>query len=160
MPDGVTIATSRDDDPFGWALDLAGRLRLPQSLPVADRQALSEILEEWAAEMLGTVQSQIVNLLAHAVKAAFTRNPDVVGHWRSECTEFHDRLINAYRPSMRGKIDLPALWRRAQRKVMASFDDHGEPRPTLPAQCPVPLDDLIDPGLDVERLVKAIGGGD
>ena len=156
MPDGVTIATSRDDDPFGWALDLAGRLRLPESLRVADRQALGEFLEEWAAEMLGIVQSQIVNLFAHAAKAAYTRNPDVVGHWRSECVEFHDRLISIYRPSMHGMIDLSALWRRAQRKVMASFDDHGEPRPTVPPQCPVGFDDLLDPDLGLDRLVTAI----
>jgi len=87
---------------------------------------------------------------------ANTRNPDVIAHWRSECIEFHDRLIDGYRPSMRDKIDMPSLWRRAQRKVFASFDDNGEARPVLAAQCPVGIDDLIDAELDLDRLVGSI----
>ena len=79
-----------------------------------------------------------------------------LGHWRSECVEFHDRLVNAYRPSMRDKIDMASLWRRARRKVTASFADHGEPQPVLPAACPFTLDELIDPDLDVERLVAML----
>jgi len=157
MPEGLTVAVSRDDDPFAWALDLVEKLRHRQgALTAPDKKALSEFLEEWADDMLAAARSQLVNLLAHAAKVAHTRNPDVIGHWRSECTEFHDRLIDEYRPSMRDKIDIDALWRRAQRKVLASFDDHGEQRPQLPAQCPVGLDTLIDPNLDLDHLVAAI----
>ena len=155
MPDGVTI-TAREDDPFAWALTVAGQLRSRADLNAADREALSDFLEEWADDMLGAVRSQTVNLLAHAAKAASTRNPDVVGHWRSQCVEFHDQLVDAYRPSMHDKINMAALWRRAQRKVFASFEDNGEPRPSLPPQCPVSLDDLIDPELDLDRPVETI----
>jgi hypothetical protein len=156
MPEGVNVATL-EDDPFAWALTLSAQLRHRQgALKASDREALSDFLEEWAAEMLATVRSQLVNLLAHAAKVANTRNPDVIGHWRSECIEFHDRLIDAYRPSMRDRLDMTSLWRRAQRKVFASFDDHGEERPSFPAQCPVDLDDLIDPNLDFDRLAAAI----
>lgn len=155
MPDGITAVT-REDDPFAWALTLAARLRSRVSLPSAERATLCDFLEEWADEMLGAVRSQMVNLLAHAAKVAHTRNPDVIGHWRSECIEFHDQLVDAYRASMRDKIDMTALWRRAQRKVFASFDDNAEPRPTLPAQCPVGVDELIDRDLDLDWLVETI----
>jgi hypothetical protein len=40
--------------------------------------------------------------------------------------------------------------------VIAKFRDHGEPRPRLPADCPVSLDDLLDPNLDLDQLVEAI----
>lgn len=156
MPEGINIADLQGD-PYAWALTQAALLRRG-SLKSLDREALSEFLEEWAAEMLATVRSQIVNLLAHAAKVARTRNPDVIGHWRSECVEFHDRLVDAYRPSMRDKIDIESLWRRAQRKVFASFDDHGEQRPALPVQSPVELDGLIDPDLDFDQLVASFGG--
>jgi len=156
MPDGLTIAPVRDDDPFGWAMELAGRLRRRRELAASDRNALSDFLEEWADEMLAAVRSQLVNLLAHAAKVANTRNPDVVGHWRSECVEFHDRLIDVYRPSMRDKLEIAALWRRAHRKVVASFRDHAEPLPQWTAQCPVSLDDLLDPELDFDRLIAVI----
>jgi hypothetical protein len=106
--------------------------------------------------MLAAARSQLVNLMAHLTKTALSRNPDVVGHWRSECMEFHDRLIDDYRPSMRDRIDMQGLWRRAGRKVYASFADHGEPRPQLLADCPFTLDQLLDPDLDLDRLVATL----
>ena len=156
MPEGLTVAVARDDDPFAWALTLAARLRGRGALTMFDRQSLGEFLEEWADDMLAAVRRQMVNLLAHATKVAHTRNPDVIAHWRSECTEFHDRLIAEYRPSMRDKVDMDVLWRRAQRKVFASFDDNGEPRPQMLTACPVGIDELIDQNLNLDRLVASI----
>ena len=155
MPEGLTVALT-EDDPYAWAQALAARLRGRSTLTASDREALGEFLEEWADDMLAAARSQMVNLLAQAAKVAHTRNRDVIGHWRSECTEFHDRLINEYRLSMRDKIDMDALWRRAQRKVFASFDDNGEPRPQLPAVCPVGIDELVDQSLDLDRLMATI----
>ena len=153
MPEGLPII-ERDPDAYAWALAQAALLRRGAAgRKVVDAAGLSEFLEEWADEMLSAVRSQVVNLMAHATKAALSRNPDVVGHWRSECVEFHDRLVDAYRPSMRDKIDMASLWHRATRKVYASFADHGEAKPGLPAECPFTLDQLIDPNLDLDRLV-------
>jgi len=160
MPDDLQLI-DRHRDPYAWALEQAALLRrgaagLPAGLKAIDAVALREFLDEWAEDMLSTVRSQLVNLMAHAVKAALSRNPDVVGHWRSECIEFHDRLVDAYRPSMHERIDMASLWRRACRKVDASFADHGEPKPKLPADCPFTLDQLIDPDLDLDSLVATL----
>jgi hypothetical protein len=153
MPDDVQLA-DRHRDPYAWALAQAALLRGGgPGLKTVDAAALSEFLEEWADQMLSAARSQLVNLMAHATKAALSRNPDVVGHWRSECVEFHDRLIEEYRPSMHDRIDMAALWKRAGRKVAASFADHGEPRPQLPPECPFTLDQLLDPDLDLDQLV-------
>ncbi|HVA11884.1 MAG TPA: DUF29 family protein [Stellaceae bacterium] len=147
----------RHRDPYAWALEQAAFLRRGVAGRAAiDAAGLCEFLEEWADEMLSAVRSQLVNLMAHATKAALSRNPEIVGHWRSECAEFHDRLVDAYRPSMRDKIDMATLWKRAGRKVYASFADHGEPRPRLPAECPFTLDQLLDPDLDLDRLVATV----
>ncbi|MGD9615329.1 MAG: DUF29 family protein [Alphaproteobacteria bacterium] len=146
----------RDDDPYTWALEQAALLRRPTGSGEIDAGALAEFLEEWAAEMLAAVRSHLVNLMAHAAKTALSRNPNVIGHWRSECVEFHDRLVEAYRPSMRARIDMPALWKRACRKVAASFADHGETAPSLPADCPFALDELIDADLDLDWLVARV----
>lgn len=154
-PDERSLA-DHDDDPYAWAIEQALLLRQPAERGKIDAGALAEFLDEWAGEMLGAVRSHVVNLMAHAAKAALSRNPDVVGHWRSECIEFHDRLIDAYRPSMRAKIDMQALWKRAGRKVAASFADHREPAPPLPADCPFALGELIDADLDPGRLVERI----
>ena len=156
MPEVLQL-TARHRDPYAWALEQAALLRGGAAgLRRADAAALGEFLEEWADEMLSAVRSQLVNLMAHAVRAALSRNPDVVGHWRSECVEFHDRLADEYRPSMRDKIEMESLWRRACRKVQASFADHGEPKPSLPARCPFALEQLIDPDLDLDSLVATL----
>jgi hypothetical protein len=156
MPDDISVI-DRDRDPYAWALEQAAALRRGRGgWKSVDTSALSEFLEEWAEAMLAAARSQLVNLMAHLMKAALSRNPDVVGHWRSECTEFHDRLFDEYRPSIRDGIDMAALWKRASRKVYASFADHGEPRPQLPADCPFSLDQLLDPDLDLDRLVAAL----
>ena len=106
--------------------------------------------------MLAAARSQLVSLMAHAAKTALSRNPDVIGHWRSECIEFHDRIIDGYGPSMRDKININALWKRACRKVAASFADHGERTPPLSAGCPFALDQLIDADLDRDWLVGQV----
>lgn len=159
MPDDLTV-TDRHRDPYEWALEQAAALRRGRAgWKTVDTAAIGDFLEEWAEAMLGAARSQLVNLMAHATKAAFSRNPEVVGHWRSECIEFHDRLAEEYRPSMRDRIDMAALWKRACRKVIASFADHREPRPLLPATCPFSLDQLTDPELDIDRLIIVVKGG-
>lgn len=156
MPEGLQI-TERHQDPYAWALAQAALLRHGVGGRKAiDAAGLSEFLEEWAEEMLFAVRSQMVNLMAHAAKVATSRNPEVIGHWRSECIEFHDRLVDAYRPSMRDKIDMASPWHRATRKVYASFADHGEATARLPAGCPITLDQLVDPNLDLERLAATV----
>jgi hypothetical protein len=156
MPEGLQII-ERHQDPYAWALAQAALLRRGAAGRKAiDAAALGEFLEEWAEEMLSAVRSQMVNLMAHAAKVALSHNPEIIGHWRSECLEFHDRIVDAYRPSMHDKIDMTSLWRRATRKVHASFADHGEAAPRLPARCPFTVDQLVDPNLDLERLVTTV----
>ena len=152
MPDG---AMRRETDEHAWARSQAELIALghPRRLDLA---GLREHLEEVADEMLAAVKSQLVNVLAHASKAAWSSNSDVVGHWRSEITEFRDQLLDAYKPSMRQRIDMQELWTRAMRKVSASFRDHGETPPAHPAECPYTLDEILNPDLDVDRLVDRI----
>lgn len=160
MPD-TRGAPDRDDDPYGWALrqvDLLARGTAAHAH--LDLEGLHAFLEEAAEEMLSRVTSQMVNLMAHAAKVAFTGNADVIGHWRSECVQFHDEIVGAYRKSMRRRIDMDELWRRAKRKVRASFADHGEPEPDLPDACPFTVETLVTPDLDVEALPGALKAPD
>jgi hypothetical protein len=156
MPDDLHRVT-RDGDPYAWLLAQAALLEKGGVAPKGlDLKELKRFLQEAAEDMLAGVRSQLVNLMAHAAKVARTSNRQILGHWRSECIEFHDRLIDAYRPSMRQNIDMDELWRRAKRKVAASFADHGEAKPRLPETCPFALDELVDNELDVERLVAQL----
>lgn len=149
MPN-TALQIERESDEYAWLLDQAQAVERRRGI---DYAGLSEFLTEAADEMLSRVTSQIVNLLAHAAKAAHTKNPQVVGHWRSECVEFHDQIVDGYRPSMRQKINMQTLWQRAKRKVYASFEDHGEPRPKLAEDCMINLEALIDPELKFEMMM-------
>jgi hypothetical protein len=91
--------------------------------------------------------------MAHAAKVAFTSNPAVVGHWRTECFNLHLALSEEYQKSMRRRIDLDKAWRKSKQKVRLSFADHGEPAPDLPDGCPFTLEELVDVELDIELLV-------
>jgi hypothetical protein len=156
MPEGLQIIQRRED-PYAWALAQAALLRRDAAeLNSIDTAGLSEFLEESADAMVSAVRSQMVKLMAHAVRVAMSTNPEITRQWRSECVEFHDRLVGAYRPSMRGKIDIASLWRRATRRIHESFADHSEATPRLPARCPFTLDQLIDADLDLDRLVATI----
>ena len=105
MPDG-TPSLDRDRDPYGWALAQAEALARGLSTDGGlDAEGLRAFLEEAAEDMLSKVTSQLVNLMAHATKAALTGNPSVVGHWRSECVEFHDQVVDGFRNSMRRRIE-------------------------------------------------------
>jgi hypothetical protein len=156
MPEGHRVA-DWDRDPYAWALGQATLIAKGSAgLKRLDLDGLKDFLEEAAEEMLSKATSQMVNLMAHAAKVARSQNPHVVGHWRTECAEFHDDIMGAYRASMRQKIDMETLWQRAMRKVPASFADHGEPAPSLPDACPFTVNDLVDPTLDFERLVSIV----
>lgn len=148
MPGALQM--ERDADEYAWLLSQADALKRRRGV---DHDGIRDFLEEAAEDMLSRVTSQIVNLLAHTAKAAHTKNSQVIGHWRSECAEFHDQIVDAYRPSMRQKIDMQALWKRAQRKVYASFEDHGEPRPNLPKHVTVAVETIVDPDLHFEMMI-------
>ena len=147
-PDTVPLS-NRQDDPYAWLLIQAQALGARRSV---DHDGLREYLEEAAEEILSKATSRMVNLMAHAVKVSITRNPEVVGHWRSEIAQFQVQIAEEYRPSMRQKIDLDKLYRRARKLVVASFRDHGEPDPVLPDECPFTIDMLTNEDLSVDDL--------
>lgn len=156
MPDGYGKLTPRDD-PYGWAMAQIEAIRLlPADFAGFDREGMLEFLEDSAHAMLAKVKSQLINLMAHLTKAACTRNPEVIGHWRNECRNFHQEIVIEYRRSMRKEIDLERLWRYATKRVTASFEDYGEPTPTLPADCPFTLAQLVDEDLDIAGTVETL----
>src|SRR4051794_39374622 len=145
MPDEVRVL-DRYEDPYAWLqhqLAVVTREREALLRVGLDADELREFLEESADRIVSAVKSHLINLMAHAVKVALTSNPDVTGHWRTECFNFHLELSEEYRKSMRRRIDIEKAWRKASQKVRLSFADHGEPAPDLPDECPFTLNELI-----------------
>jgi hypothetical protein len=151
----TAVLTDRHDDPYAWLMVQAKAVKHRRGINYA---GLSEFIEETADEIMSKATSQMVNLMAHVMKVIHTGNPEVIGHWRSEIVEFQNQIQDAYRPSMRRSIDMDLLWHRACRKVVASFLDHGEPKPDLPEKCPFTIEILTDESLEADDLIKTIQG--
>lgn len=145
----TTVLIDRHDDPYAWLVEQARAVKQRRGI---DYAGLSEFIEEAADEIMTKVTSQMTNLMAHVMKVYYTRNPEVIGHWRSEIAQFQVQIAEEYRPSMRQKIDLDKLYRRARKLVVASFRDHGEPDPVLPDECPFTIDMLTNEDLSVDDL--------
>lgn len=153
MPEGLY-----DRDILVWAerqATLLRRLASGERLNDAiDWDNVIEEIESVGRSELHACESHLRHALVHLIKQHRWPDAQTVPHWRGETVGF---LINAERsfaPSMRQKIDLPTLYGLALKQVMLGSTDLGR---EAPAACPYSLEDLLDPELDVPRLVSLLG---
>jgi hypothetical protein len=64
-----------------------------------------------------------------------------VPHWRAEARGQRDDARSAFTPSMRQRLDVAELYRRALRRLPDVIDD--VPPLRVPQACPVTLDELL-----------------
>ena len=95
-------------------------------------------------EQLHAVQSLLIQALVHMLKAEAWPLSREVPHCQSEARRFRGDATDRYAPSMRQRIDLAHLYRRA-RYVMPDTID-GQPPLPLPEVFPVTLDGLLSDG--------------
>jgi len=100
-----------------------------------------EEIESVGNEQLHAVESLLVQALAHMLKASAWPLSREVPHWQAEARGFRDDAADRFAPSMRQRIDLARLYRRAGRRLPETID--GQPPLPMPEACPVTLDDLL-----------------
>jgi hypothetical protein len=100
-----------------------------------------EEIESVGNEQLRAVTSLLIQALVHMLKAEAWPASRDVPHWRSEVRRFRIDAADRFSPSMRQRIDLARLYRRALRILPDSID--GQPPLPVPQLCPVTLDDLL-----------------
>src|SRR5579863_759500 len=102
---------------------------------------IAEEIESVGNEQVHAVESLLVQALAHRLKAeAWPISPEVPG-WRAEARRFRDDAVSRFAPSMRQKLDVAKLYRRALRALPDTIDD--QPPLPVPQSCPVTLDELL-----------------
>ncbi len=102
---------------------------------------IAEEIESVGRDQLRTVESFLVQALAHDLKAeAWPLSPEVPG-WRAEARRFRGDAEARFSPSMRQRIDLAAVYRRALRAMPETID--GQAPLPVPEICPVTLDELL-----------------
>lgn len=103
-----------------------------------------EEIESVGRSQLSAVRSLLTRALEHDLKCeAWPLTPYVPG-WRAEARRFRLDAAEAYAPSMRQRIDVADLYRKALQILPESID--GQPPLPAPHVCSVTLDDLLSGG--------------
>jgi len=135
-----------DDDILLWSEHQAGLLRRRAAGELVNEAELdwpniAEEIESVGNEQLHAVESFLVQALLHDLKAQAWPLSREVPHWRAEARRFRGDAASRVAPSMRQRIDMAKVYRRALRAMPETMDD--EPPLPVPESCPVTLDELL-----------------
>ncbi len=135
-----------DTDILLWSERQAELLRRRAAGELVNETALdwsniAEEIESVGNEQLHAVTSLLVQALTHMLKAEAWPLSREVPHWQAEARRFRGDAADRFAPSMRQRIDLAKLYRRALRAVPETID--GQPPLPMSDVCAVTLDDLL-----------------
>jgi 3-methyladenine DNA glycosylase AlkC len=134
-----------DSDIVGWSEGQAALLRrLSVGERVNDQIDWSHVIEEIESagdEQLHAVSSLLAQAIIHRLKVMAWPEARDVDDWRAEAERFAGDAADRFALSMRQRLDVMHIYRRALRAVPATM--YGEPRPSLPAESPWSLDELL-----------------
>ena len=129
-----------DEDILIWSEQQAELLRR-RSANALDWDNLAEEIEDVGRSQLRAVESHLIQTLLHDLKVQAWPASRDVPHWRAEARGHRDDARSGFTASMRQRIDVAALYRRALRRMPETID--GLPPLPVPETCPVTLDELL-----------------
>jgi hypothetical protein len=100
-----------------------------------------EEIESVGNEQRFAVESHLVQAMLHMLKAEAWPLSREVPHWQAEARLFRSNAESRFTPSMRQRIDLARLYRRALRGLPDTID--GQAPLPVPDACPWTLDGLL-----------------
>jgi Domain of unknown function DUF29 len=106
-----------------------------------DWSNIAEEIESVGREQLHAVESLLVQALVHMLKAKAWPQSRDAANWRADAIRFRSDAAARFVPSMRQRIELARLYRRALRAVPESID--GQSPLPLPPTCEMTLDELL-----------------
>lgn len=135
-----------EDDVLLWSGQQAALLRrLAAGERVNEQIDWENVIDEVesvGSEQLHAVESFLVQALVHMLKAEAWPLSRDAAHWQAEARRFRGDAAARFVPSMRQRIGMGKLYRRALRAVPDTIDGTS-PLQTIPAICPVTLDELL-----------------
>jgi hypothetical protein len=138
-----------DDDILLWSEHQADLLRRRAAGEMVNEAELdwpniAEEIESVGTEPLHAVESFLVQALLHDLKAQAWPQSRDVPHWRAEAKRFCGDAISRCAPSMRQRIDMAKLYRRALRAMPDTVEDRR--LLPVPESCPMTRDELLVEG--------------
>ena len=152
--------TLYEDDIVAWAEQQAQAIRViarsrPDLSNLLDWENVAEEIEGVAQDFFYKFTGLTRQFLVHLAKALSAPHSPSLPHWGVEAAAFHDDALDRFTGSMRQKVDLDELWTRAVKQAKRSLAAHGDKLAVdLTARCPLTLDELIDPEMDLDRAVS------
>jgi hypothetical protein len=146
------------DDTLLWSEQQAARLRrvaAGERVNDVDWEHVIEEIEDVGKAELRACTSLLLKAIEHLLKLQGWPGHLANEHWRGETLAFLTDAQLAFLPSMRQKIDVPDLYRRALRTVRAITVD-GRPAAELPTSCPFVLDDFLSDEASLETLLAKL----
>jgi hypothetical protein len=134
-----------DSDIVVWSDQQAALLRrLAAGERVNDLVDWANVIEEIesvGSEQLHAVSSLLTQAIIHRLKVMAWPDARDADNWHADAERFAGDVADRFVPSMRQRLDLAHIYRRALRAVPATM--YGAPRPPLPSACPWSLDELL-----------------
>jgi hypothetical protein len=134
-----------DDDILTWSERQAELLRrLAAGERVNDQVDWENVVEEVESvgrSELHRTESLLTQALRHRLKIMAWPNSPEVPHWQEEATLFQMDAARAFQESMRQRLDLALIYRRARHRFPPQID--GQAPVALPETCPMTLDELL-----------------
>ncbi|HVV94376.1 MAG TPA: DUF29 domain-containing protein, partial [Hyphomicrobiales bacterium] len=136
-----------DEDIVLWAerqaevlRSLSGRPGVPDEL---DIENVAGKIETVGRTEIRAAESPVRLIFVHLLKATSVPYAPARTHWKAEVANWHYDLLGALTPSMRQRIDIDRVWRRAQREAALSLEAEGTAlADDLPQGAPVSLEEL------------------
>jgi hypothetical protein len=135
-----------DHDVVLWSeqqADLIRRFAAGERVNTAelDWANIAEEIESVGSEQRHAVGSLLRQALTHLLKLQAWPETSYTWHWRTEARTFLDDARARFVPSMRQRIDIADIYRRARRALPHDVD--GIPPLPVPEACPMTLDELL-----------------
>jgi hypothetical protein len=141
MPDDLY-----ERDVLAWSerqADLLRRLGRGERVNDIDWDHVAEEIEDVGLSELNAVQSNLEQILVHLLK--LRGRPDLGSErgWRAEIVAFQSNAERRFAPSMRQRIALDKIYKRAVRQIELTSCGV-EPERAPPTACPVALEQLLN----------------
>lgn len=152
--------TLYEDDIVAWAEQQAQAIRelsrmRPELSNVLDWDHVAEEIEGVAQDFFYQFTGLTRQFLIHLAKALSAPQSPSLPHWGVEASNFHDDAIDRFTQSMRQKVNVDELWARALKQAKRGLAAHGDAlAQDLPPRCPLTLDELVDPEMDLDKAVS------
>jgi len=118
-----------DTDICTWAEQQAAALRrlapgadLPNELDLLN---VIEEIEDVGISQLRSVSSFMRLILSHFILIAVDADADSINHWTPEVATFRGELMQSWQSSMRRRIDMDQIWRRAVEEATLKLSTYG-----------------------------------